>query len=109
MTMGNAIHSVDVVTGSDPPQQSDRIKYYTKYGVANGAGGGAGLSVVVAVSVPVAAGLPSNGNYIVDIEASQDCTAFVSSKTATGFNVTLTPRLAANTLAAGTFNVQIMW
>ena len=107
--MGNAIHSIDVATGSDPTQQPDRLKYYTKYNIANSAGGGAGQSVTVAVAVPVAAGLPSNGNYIVDVETSQDCTAFVSSKTATGFNVTLTPRLAANTLSAGTINVQICW
>jgi hypothetical protein len=107
--MGLPIHTIEVMSGSAPTQQQDRLKYWTQYGLANVVGGGAGLAVVTAVAVPAAAGLPANGNYIVDVEASQDCTAFVSSKTATGFNVTLTPRLAANTLAAGTFNVQICW
>jgi hypothetical protein len=107
--MPNFIHAISVEDGSAPTAQPDRLKYYTQYNVANGAGGGAGLAVIVAVAVPVKAGLPANGNYIVDVEASQDCTTFVSAKTATGFNVTLTPRLAATTLSAGTFNVQIQW
>ncbi len=107
--MGLDLHTIEVATGSAQTQMQDRLKYWTQYNVANGAGGGAGLAVVVAVAVPAAAGLPSNGNYIVDVEASQDCTTFISAKTATGFNVTLTPRLAATTLSAGTFNVQICW
>lgn len=107
--MGLDLHTIEVMPGSAPTQQPDRLKYWTQYAVANGAGGGAGTAVTVAVTVPALAGLPANGNYIVDVEASQDCTAFVSAKTALGFNVTLTPRLAANTLAAGTFNVQICW
>lgn len=107
--MGLDLHTIEVMPGSAPTEQPDRLKYWTQYNLANVAGGGAGLSVVTAVAVPVGAGLPASGTYIVDVEASQDCTAFVSGKTATGFNVTLTPRLAANTLAAGTFNVQICW
>jgi hypothetical protein len=107
--MGLDVHTIEVKAGSAQTAQQDRLAYWTQYGVANVAGGGAGAAVTTAVAVPAAAGLPSNGNYIVDVEASQDCTCYVSSKTATGFNVTLTPRLAANTLAAGTFNVQICW
>lgn len=107
--MGLDLHTIEVMPGSAPTQQPDRLKYWTQYAVANGAGGGAGAAVTVPVAVAAAAGLPANGNYIVDVEASQDCTAFVSAKTALGFNVTLTPRLAATTLSAGNFNVQICW
>ncbi|ADE12149.1 hypothetical protein [Sideroxydans lithotrophicus] len=98
--MGNkVVHSVETPAGSTPNTQ-DRVILGVQMGVANGAGGGAGLAVVVAVAM---AGLPAN--YAVAVNPGQDATWFVSGKTATGFNVTLTPRLAANTLAAGTFDV----
>lgn len=100
------VHSVRIPAGSAPPVQQDRVTQFTLFGVANLIGGGAGAAVVTAVAVPGGI-LPANGNYFVDVETSQDCTAFVSGKTANGFNVTLEPRLAANTLAAGTFNVNI--
>jgi hypothetical protein len=71
-------------------------------GIANVVGGGAGAAVVTAVAI---ANLPAN--YSVAVNPGQDATWFVSGKTTTGFNVTLSPRLAANTLAAGTFDVII--
>jgi hypothetical protein len=37
------------------------------------------------------------------------CTVAVTSKTASGFNVILTPSSATATLAAGTFDVVICW
>ena len=68
---------------------------------ANVIGGGAGLAVVTAVVLDDP--MP-DATYGVVVTPGQDATAFVSGKTRTGFNVTLTPRLAATTLAVGTFD-----
>ena len=70
--------------------------------IANVIGGGAGLSVVTAVVFK--SPMPS-AVYSVNVTPNQDAVAFVTAKTTTGFNVTLFPRLAANTLAVGTFDV----
>ena len=72
-------------------------------GITNAVGGGAGAAVTTVVS-----GLKLPAAYTVLVQPNQDATAFVTAKTATGFSVTLTPRLAANTLAAGTFDVVIV-
>jgi hypothetical protein len=100
------VHTTSVAAGSASPSKPDRVQQYTAFGVANLAGGSAGAAVTTAVAVPVAAGLPSS-NYFVDVEVSQACTAHVTNKTATGFNVVLTPNPATATLGAGTFNVNI--
>lgn len=92
-------HTTEHFDGS-APLRLDRNLRAVKVGITNGAGGGAGAAVTVAVAFT---GLPAA--YGVLVAPNQDATAFVSSKTATGFNVTLTPRLAASTLASGTFDV----
>lgn len=94
--------------GGSMPADRNRLTVYSAYGIANGAGGGAGQSVAVAVSIPADnnVSLPSNGNYLVDVELSQDATYYISAKSATGFTVNIQPRLASQTIAAGTFNVQ---
>lgn len=99
------MHTVEVPDGSAPAWQ-DRVIIAMIPGVVNAAGGGAGAAVTTAVSGLV--NLPAN--YGVFINPGQDATWFIpsGSKTATGFNVTLTPRLAANTLAAGTFDVIVV-
>lgn len=84
--------------------KSDAVTMAQKVAVANVIGGGAGLSVVTAVTF--ADPMP-NASYGVQVTPNQDAVAFVSGKTTTGFNVTLYPRLAANTLAVGTFDVLI--
>jgi hypothetical protein len=38
-----------------------------------------------------------------------DYTAFTTNKTAGGFTVNIQPRLAANSVAAGVFNLQVSW
>jgi hypothetical protein len=100
-------HNIAVPDGAAPAYQ-DRTILAVIPGVANLAGGGAGTAVTTAVSLPASASLPAN--YAVLVNAGQDATWFVpsNSKTSSGFNVTLTPRLAANTLAAGTFDVVIL-
>lgn len=75
-------------------------------GIANAAGGAAGAAVTVAVALPASANLPAN--YAVIVNPGQDATWYVSGKTSTGFNVTITPRLAANTLAAGAFDAVLV-
>lgn len=100
--MGLPIHTIDVVPGSSPTAQPDRVIFAILPGVANVAGSGAGAAVVTAVG-----GLQLPANYTVEVTPNQDAVPFVSGKTQSGFNVTLNPRLAANTLAAGTFDVTI--
>lgn len=99
--MNNPVHTVDVIGGSNVSMK-DRIIVGKLEGIANAAGGGAGLSVTTAVSMT----LPTN--YTVLAEMSQDATYYITSKTTTGFNVVMNPRLAANTLASGSFNVVIL-
>jgi hypothetical protein len=53
--------------------------------------------------------LPASGQYAVDIELSQDATHYITGKSSAGFTVNIQPRLAANTLAAGTFNAKLTW
>jgi len=100
--MSKIFHAIELKKGSSNAS-NDSLIVGNQPNIANIAGAGAGLTVVTAVAF---ANLPAN--YSVLITPNQDATAFVSSKTANGFNVTLTPRLAANTLAAGTFDVMVL-
>lgn len=83
---------------------SDRTIVGVQMNVANLAGGSAGTAVTTAVVF--AEELPAN--YAVYVTPNQDATAYVSGKTSSGFNVVITPRLAASTLAAGTFDVMVV-
>ena len=96
------IHDIEVLPPSNLAQQG-RIAVANLTGLANAAGSGAGAAVVTAVAV---ANLPAK--YTVVVNPGQDATWFVSAKTSNGFNVTLNPRLAVNTLAAGTFDVLVV-
>lgn len=96
------MHTVAVPSGAAPAYQ-DRVLIANLPSVPNVVGASAGAAVVTAVTM---VDLPSA--YSVLVNPGQDATWFVSGKTSTGFNVTLTPRLAANTLAAGTFDVTVV-
>ncbi|KVV22318.1 hypothetical protein WK80_22270 [Burkholderia multivorans] len=98
--MGQPLHTVDVVPGGFGFAMKDRIIAASAFGVSNAAGGSAGAAVTV--SITGLSGLPAN--YGVMVNPGQDATWFVSAKTATGFTITLTPRLAANTLSAGSID-----
>jgi hypothetical protein len=100
--MGQPVHTVDVAPGSNPLAQPDRVLIALLEGIVTAAGGSAGAAVVTPIS-----GLQLPASYAVQVTPNQDATAFVSGKTNTGFNVTLNPRLAANTLAAGTVDIAI--
>lgn len=88
------------------PAFQDRAIIGTIPGVTNAVGGAAGASVTTTVTLPASANLPTN--YSVLVNPGQDATWYVNAKTANSFNVVLTPRLAANTLAAGTFDVVVV-
>lgn len=94
-------HAISLAQPTDP-SQLDRLVVGFKAGVANVAGSGAGASVTTAVTFT---DLPAK--YSVVVTPSQDAVAYVTSKTNSGFNVVLNPRLAANTLAIGTFDVTV--
>lgn len=99
--MGLDIHTVDVIPGGTPPYQPDRILFAMFPNMITPVGASAGA----AVSINVAMKLPAT--YIVEATPNQDATVFVTNKTPAGFTVTLNPRLAANTLAAGTVDLTI--
>jgi len=101
------VHTNAFTQGSAIPLQQDRLRNYLAYAVANGSGG-AGATVTVAVTLP-GAPLPANGNYFVDYDLGFDYTVFTTAKTAAGFTVNIQPRLAANSVAAGTFNLWVSW
>lgn len=101
--MGNPVHTVEVLNGSSSLSNPDRVKLLMQFAVANAAGGSAGAAVTTAIT-----GLELPANYMVDVEPGQDATWYIASKTQSGFSVVMNPRLAANTLAAGSFNVRVM-
>lgn len=101
--MARNIHTIKVPDGALPSLE-DRVVVGVLSNVANAAGGGAGEAVSVAVGG--FADLPAN--YAVLVSPGQDATWFVSAKSAAGFTVTLNPRLAAGTLAAGSFDVVVV-
>ena len=103
--MSNYIHAIEVPDGALAGlSQAGRLLVANLPSNANVVGGGAGLAVATAISG--LKGLPAK--YSVVVNPGQDATWFVSAKTSTGFTVTLTPRLAANTLAAGTFDAVVI-
>jgi hypothetical protein len=95
-------HSTAVLDGSNGTF-TDRTIIGLQLAVAN-ASGGAGVAVTTVVTFPE----PLPPTYTVVIQAYQDCTSYVTTKTTFGFSVVLTPRLAANSLASGTFDVMIV-
>lgn len=101
--MGIDLHTVETPSGTGPDAWSDRKIIGQLVDVANVAGAGAGDSVTTVVS-----GLSLPSKYTVMVMPNQDAVAFVTLKTTAGFSVTLKPRLAADTLAAGTFDVLIV-
>jgi hypothetical protein len=98
-------HSIAIPDGATPANE-DRTIIGSIPGIANVAGGSAGAAVTTTVQLPASANLPAN--YGVMVNPGQDATWYVSNKTFDSFTVTMTPRLAANTLAAGTFDVVIV-
>jgi len=99
----NNFHTVGVLDGSNI-SNDDRVTLGIQKAVANVIGGGAGLSVTTTVTFSKE--LPAN--YAVAVTPNQDATAYVTNRTSTGFDVVLSPRLAANTLAAGAFDVLVV-
>lgn len=94
------LFAMEVPDGAYGFSQKGRALVGAGIGVANAAGGGAGASVTVVVSG--LKNLPTNFGVVVN--PGQDATWWISAKSATGFTINLSPRLAANTLASGTID-----
>jgi hypothetical protein len=89
---------------------AETIIFGKKFGIANAAGGSAGASVSTAVSFVDKYGsamLPQALSYLVNVSPSQPAFVVITNKTASGFNVVLTPP-AGVTLAAGTFDLCVL-
>lgn len=101
--MAQDLHTVSVSDSSDPLAQADRVFMLLKKAFANAAGSGAGAALAVPIT-----GLRLPASYAVFVNPGQDATWFITARTQTGFTVNLAPRLAANTLAAGTFDLLVL-
>lgn len=101
--MAKDLHTVAVPSQSDPLANEDRVILLVKKALANAAGSGAGAAVTIPVT-----GLQLPASYAVQVTPSQDATAWISGRSQTGFTINLAPRLAANTLAAGTVDVVVL-
>lgn len=64
------------------------------------------INTIDAVAIPGLTQLP-DGNFNVQFSLNKDAVGFVTNKSATGFTLTVSPRLAANTLAAGVADIVI--
>lgn len=97
------LHTVELADSSDI-NNLDRVILYWNANIANLAGT-AGTDVTTAVAVT---GYQLPATYAVVATPNQDAMASVTSKTSTGFNVVLTPKVATATIAAGTFDVIVI-
>ncbi|MDK4804934.1 MAG: hypothetical protein OC190_00125 [Novosphingobium aromaticivorans] len=100
--MAKDLHTVAVSGKGDGPAQEDRLILLMKKQLANAAGGSAGAAVTVALT-----GLELPASYGVQVTPSQDATVWISGRSQTGFTINIAPRLASNTLAAGTIDVLV--
>lgn len=105
--MALELHTVELIPGTNPGMK-DRVRLGFFPGIATTIGGGAGQSVTLTVNATLIPGLSLPPAYNVHVTPNQDAVCFVTNKTASGFTVTLNPRLAANTLAAGTVDIEVV-
>jgi hypothetical protein len=100
--MAQDLHTVEVIDGSTLAM-GDRVILAHLPQQAYSAGGGAGQVVTLAVT-----GLKLPAKYSVLLGLGQDATGFVTARTQTGFTVNIEPRLAANTLSAGSVDILVV-
>lgn len=91
------IHTFEAPDGGANFANQDRVILATAT-VANSSGG-AGATVSVTGFQSLFTNLPAS--YAVLFDCGQDVVAFATSKTSTGFTVSVNPRLAANSVASG--------
>ncbi|MGH8220900.1 MAG: hypothetical protein ACREUT_20385 [Steroidobacteraceae bacterium] len=100
--MALELHTVELPAPT-APAQSDRLIVAMQKQVANASGAdGAAVTTTVTFDEPLPA------QYVPVVNPGQDATWYVTNRTTDGFDVVLTPRLAANALAAGHFDVAIL-
>lgn len=93
--------NIGILPGSLSDDPSQHI--FGRFRIAHAIGAGAGL----AVATPVTAIKELPPNYTVLVVPNQDATVWITAKTQAGFTINQAPRLAADTLAAGTVDVLI--
>jgi hypothetical protein len=98
--MAIAKHRISQLDGS-AAAFTDKLVIGTFIAVPNAVGSGAGASVSTVVTFAE----PLPASFGVTLGLHQDAVGYVTSITTFGFTVVLNPRLAANTLAAGSFDV----
>lgn len=96
------LHTIAVSDSSDPLAQSDRLVLVLKKGVVSPVGSAAGAAVAVVLT-----GMRLPLSYVPVVTVNQDATHWITNRTQAGFTVNIAPRLAANTLAASTFDVAV--
>jgi hypothetical protein len=77
--------------------------------IAGGAGAAVTVNVVFDTATDYDAILPADTAYTIEATPSQACAVSYSSKTTTGFTLTLTPLSGGVTLAAGTVDVKVLF
>ncbi len=102
--MSKDLHTVALLPPTQLAQE-DRVILGQQLQVANAAGSGAGAAVTTTVTF--SGNLPAKFQALVD--PGQDATWYTTNKTANSVDVVLTPRLAANTLAAGHFDITLIF
>jgi hypothetical protein len=111
------IHTLAIPDGATPPAWLDRLHFGQMLNQTNSAGVSAGAAVSTPVTWPVAGALPTNGEtgsalvaeYMVDVEVNQGAVVSVQNKTASGFDVVMTPLTTSQTISAGTFNARVVF
>jgi hypothetical protein len=96
-------HLISMLDGSSG-DFSDRVIAGLQLGVPNAAGSGEGATVSTVVTFPE----PLPPSFTVLVQCNQDAVAYVTSKTTFGFTVNIAPRLATETIAAGSFDVTVL-
>lgn len=96
------VHSINLLKSANNFGRQDIVRMGLLLGVVTPVGSGAGA----AISVAVTGNFPPA--YKVEVAPTQDCTWWITAKTAAGFTLNLAPRLAASTLAAGTVDLSIL-
>lgn len=100
------LHTTEVADGSTN-LWTDRLIVGVQANVAN-VSGAEDTAVTTAVEfVDLPANASNVGEYGVQVTPSQPCFVSVTDKTATGFNVVLTPISSTGSIAAGTFDVLV--
>ena len=100
--MGIAVHTVEFVNGSNGFSRTDRV-FMGLMTVPYAAGGSAGASVS---ATAIVGDLPATAQFF--FSDSADVTSFIASNVSGTLTITVEPRLASETVAAGSVGLLIV-